>query len=200
MGKINLRRFRKENGISQQELANYLGIGQGYVSQMERGDRPTPSYVEEKLLANPEWIVAMDDDQEQLTVADKERLLPLIPFDAVAGQGSPVFEEAVEDYYNIREFRSADFLIRVKGDSMIPKYNGGDLVACKRVDDVLFFQWGRVYVIYTLSQGVMIKKIEQADDDSFITCISENPRYGQFNVPKSDIVAIALVVGSISLE
>ena len=128
-------------------------------------------------------------------------MIPLVPFEAVAGPGTMVFDdEKVIDYYEVREFKGADFLIRVKGDSMSPKYVGGDLVACKVVKDVLFFQWGRVYVVYTKSQGVMIKRIEPAPDDANIMCVSENTKYSSFEVPKEDIASVALVIGSISLE
>lgn len=206
MGAINLKSFRKENGVSQQELADYLGIGQGYVSQMERGERPVPKYVLEKIMANPEWTVAIDTVENYGTVnlqpeKPAQRMIPLVPYDAIAGPGTPVFnDELIEAYYDVREFKTADFLIRVKGESMTPKYNGGDLVACRMVNDILFLQWGRVYVLYTKSQGVMIKRVQPANDPDNITCVSENQKYSQFEVPKSDIVKLALVVGSISLE
>ena len=83
---------------------------------------------------------------------------------------------------------------------MTPKYSGGDLVACKTVKETYFLQWGRVYVICTRSQGVMIKRVQPADDDGWITCVSDNPKYAPFKVPKEDIVSIALVNGAISLD
>ena len=129
--------------------------------------------------------------------------LPLIPMEAFAGPGLPTYEdERIEDYYTVTDFKNSDFLIRVKGDSMTPKYSGGDLVACKKVpmDQAYFLQWGRVYVIYTQSQGIMIKRVQPSEDRDFITCVSDNPKYAPFDVPKSDIVSIALVNGAITLE
>ena len=127
--------------------------------------------------------------------------LPLIPLEAFAGPGEPSYDDQrVEDFYTVTEFKESDFLIRVKGDSMTPKYSGGDLVACKTVKETYFLQWGRVYVICTRSQGVMIKRVQPADDDGWITCVSDNPKYAPFKVPKEDIVSIALVNGAISLD
>ena len=127
--------------------------------------------------------------------------LPLIPFEAVAGPGSPVYEdERVESFYTVSEFKECDFLIRVKGDSMSPKFTGGDLLACKKVVDAYFFQWGRIYVVYTRSQGVMVKRIQPSDRDGCIKCVSENVKYAPFDVPMDDIVSVALVNGSICLE
>ena len=34
------RRFRKVNDLTQKELADYLEVGQGFVSQIENGERP----------------------------------------------------------------------------------------------------------------------------------------------------------------
>lgn len=127
--------------------------------------------------------------------------LPLIPIEAFAGPGEPNYDdERIQDYYTVTDFKESDFLLRVKGDSMIPKYHGGDLVACKKVTDTYFFQWGRVYVIYTRSQGAMIKRLQPSEKDGYIKCVSENVEYAPFDVPMNDIVSVALVNGSISLE
>ena len=129
--------------------------------------------------------------------------LPLIPLEAFAGPGLPSYDDQrIEDFYTVTEFKESDFLIRVKGDSMTPKYSGGDLVACKKIpmNETYFLQWGRVYVIGTRSQGIMIKRVRPAEDPAWITCVSDNPKYAPFDVPKEDIVSIALVNGAISLE
>ena len=61
---FDLKTFRKANKISQQELAEYLGVGQGYISQMERGDRPVPEKTIEKILENPNWTYVEIDTIE----------------------------------------------------------------------------------------------------------------------------------------
>ena len=205
---MDLKKFRKQNGISQQELASYLGVGQSFISQIESGRSPLPDSVLERIQSNPDWTVNIDtiENRGDITIMaegpKKEgHRIPLIPFEAVAGPGTMVFaDEQIEDYYIVREFKGADFLIRVKGDSMSPKYIGGDLVACKVINDVLFFQFGRVYVLYTKSQGVMIKKVQPSEKEDCILCVSENENYAPFDVPKEDIAGVALVCGSISLE
>lgn len=54
---FDLKGFRKANKISQTELAEFLGVGQGFISQMEKGTRPIPDAIAEKILNNPQWIV-----------------------------------------------------------------------------------------------------------------------------------------------
>lgn len=54
---FDLKGFRKANKISQVELADFLGVGQGFISQMENGTRPIPDYITEKILRNTRWRV-----------------------------------------------------------------------------------------------------------------------------------------------
>lgn len=49
---IDLKAFRRANCITQNDLALFLGVGQGFISQIEKGDRKLPSEYIGKLLAN----------------------------------------------------------------------------------------------------------------------------------------------------
>lgn len=143
----------------------------------------------------------MNDPHEQYGAHTSTQMIPLIPLEAFAGYSPEQFLDIpVEDYYHITEFNQADFLIRVKGDSMTPRFNGGDIVACKKLLERLFFQWHRIYVIYTRSQGVMIKRVEQSERENYIKLVSDNPNYSPFEIPEADIADIALVLGAITLE
>ena len=57
---IDLKAFRKANSISQVELAEYLSVGQSFISQVEKGSRPLPKEYISKLSANPHhWDTSM---------------------------------------------------------------------------------------------------------------------------------------------
>jgi phage repressor protein C with HTH and peptisase S24 domain len=136
--------------------------------------------------------------------SNKRRGIPLIPIDAVAGFPSAdndgVYMEDCE-HYSIPEFeaKGANFLIRVSGDSMHPLYENGDIIACRKISDILFFQWGGIYVLDT-SQGALVKRVEEAEDDQeSILCISENPRFKPFHLPKSDIRSLSTIIGLVRL-
>lgn len=130
--------------------------------------------------------------------------IPLIPIDAMAGFGTG--EIQVMDYdtekYIVPEFTelNVDFMIRVKGSSMYPKYNSGDLVACKKlfISD-MFFQWNKVYVLDT-AQGALIKRIKKGKDQEHVLIVSDNPKYDPFELHLSKINAVAIVLGVIRLE
>ena len=131
--------------------------------------------------------------------------IPLIPLDAVAGfpaeSGGGVRLEDCERYV-IPEFenKGANFLIRVSGDSMVPLYYSGDLLACRKITDIRFFQWGTIYVLET-SQGVIVKRVQESlDHADSILCISENNSiHKPFLLPRDDIRSLSIIVGLVRL-
>jgi len=128
--------------------------------------------------------------------------IPLIPLGAMAGYAKgeiQVLEHECERYV-VPVFREAEFLITVKGSSMIPKYNSGDIVACKHLPlNDLFFQWNKVYVLDT-AQGALIKRVCKGRDENHVTLVSDNVRYDPFELHRDKLNAVALVIGVIRLE
>lgn len=131
--------------------------------------------------------------------------LPLVPIEAVAGfNGDDMPGVRLEDClrYVVPEFAAAgaEYLIRVSGSSMYPKYSSGDILACRRIPEIDFFQWGKIYVIDS-SQGAMVKRIYQCEDDAAcVLCKSDNDKYPPFTLPKSAIRSLSIVIGVIRLE
>lgn len=128
--------------------------------------------------------------------------IPLIPTSAMAGAFTSdvsIMEYECE-HYIIPDFKGADFLIRVKGDSMQPTYYSGDLVACQKIPmNDIFFQWNKTYVLDT-NQGAIIKRVLPGKDEDHICIVSDNTKYPPFELEKSYLHAIALVRGIIRLE
>jgi len=213
--KERLTEFLKYKKLSQSKFQESIGTSNGYVNSIRQSIQPDKLERIAKVYPelNVSWLLIgeklggpMLKEKEREVSSPKatsEKTLPLIPFEAVAGPGTTIYEdERVEDFYTVSEFKESDFLIRVKGDSMSPHFTGGDLLACKKIpmNKMSFFQWGRCYVLYTESQGCMVKRIQPSEQEGWITCVSDNPKYAPFQVPMQDIVSVALVNGSISLE
>lgn len=158
---------------------------------------------------NPEWLLTgngpmLKADIPSATHSDPDSNLgiPLIPVSAFAGiaNGEVSVLEYECDRYIIPLFKDAEFLIPVKGSSMIPKYSSGDIVACKKLSlSDIFFQWNKVYVLDT-DQGVLVKRIHKSSDPDHIKIVSENPKYEPFDLHISKIHAIAIVIGVVRLE
>lgn len=189
-----LNRIKFQYDVNQSEIARAIGVKPAYLSDILNGRIALSDQIKEKLGKEfPESDVVFESSEQ--------KGLPLIPIEAVAGFGTQQFPDIpVEGFYQIAEFSTADFLVRIKGDSMTPKYNAGDIIACKKVTDLLFFQWGRVYVVDTKSQGMMVKRVRQSTTEEKIRLVSENPDYDPFDIPRSDINAVSLVMGAITVE
>lgn len=192
-------RFEKKSGLSNGYVKNFKG-GLG-IEKLEGILKAFPELNREWLLNGNGQMLA---EREKQFRDAKQDVLPLIPYPAIGGYTEDNWTALLNDcpLYAIPDIKTpADFLIKVGGDSMNPKYQEGDLLACKMIQELLFFQWGKTYVLDT-SQGVMVKNIyEDAENKENILLVSENKdKYPPFAIPRSDIRKIALVVGSIRVR
>ena len=197
---INKSTFYKETGLSNGFLDKVKDIGASKVECILN------AYEE----INPTWLITgegemlLSDKKKEIIPSLTGEGVPLIPIEAFAGFGTGAVQvmEYEAQRYVVPEFTEmhVDFMIRIKGSSMHPKYNSGDIVACRKLplNDV-FFQWNKVYVLDT-DQGAIIKRIKPGSDDAHITLKSENESYDPFELHRSKINAIALVVGVIRFE
>lgn len=104
-----------------------------------------------------------------------------------------------EEIFIIPLFKEADYLIDVQGDTMQPTYNSGDIIACKNLTVDTFLQWNKVYVVNTV-QGALVKRVCKGSDENHILLISDNKKYPSFELPKSEIASLSIVLGVIKLE
>lgn len=179
--------FADSHGISQKQMAEWLGTSQPNISAMLNGKRPI-----KKLCAILEEKYGLDegyfDDIAKKNCSEKPHYLSF----AKAGLQT---EEVGVDYElqpEISQIPKYDYTLSVNGDSMEPEFRSGDIIACLDVTKASFIQSGRAHILNT-SQGVILKKAYDIGD--FIKCVSLNPDYEPFVVPKNEIYSIGLVVG-----
>ena len=204
---VNVKAIREKLDISQEEFAKLLGVSSRTVQNWERG-KTIPDSKREMLLnlangnkSSPLKPMPYFGGDDGSVVS-----LPLIPLDAVAGLPGDDNDGVLFDNYErytIPEFsaKGAQYLIRVSGTSMLPKYNNGDILACRKIDEITFFQWGKVYVIDT-RQGMLVKKVlpDKSNPDN-VLCVSENKsEFPPFSLPKEEIRSLSIVVGVIGVE
>lgn len=186
-------------GMTKTEIASRLNIKPQSLNNVLSRDQSVSDNLLDKFIA---VFDVRDFDLPPSKASEQSLGIPLLPYEAVAGYGVMNYTDLrAEDFYVVSELRGADFLLRIKGDSMTPKFNGGDIVACRKIElSQLRWQFHRIYAIYTNSQGVLIKRIEAGEEPDCVTCVSENPAYPPFQVPVEDIASVALVIGAIVLE
>lgn len=198
-------------------FASLIGVSEANVRNYKNGVMPKADFLEKIARSfdiNINWLLTGEGNmlrtesemEENISVAHPSDSpmegIPLIPISAMAGAFTG--EQTVLEYecerFVVPTFKGAEFLISVKGSSMYPKYNSGDIVACKRLPmDELFFQWNKVYVLDT-DQGPLIKRVKPGSDKEHVLIVSDNERYEPFELPLNRIYHVALVIGVIRLE
>ena len=212
--KQNILLYLSKIGISAYEYYKQTGTTRGILTQNNGiSEDNIARFLAYAPNVSPTWLLTgkgpmLLDDVKEHTGAPATKAtspsegIPLIPFSAMAG--ALTGEQTALDYecerYVVPAFKDADFLMQVKGVSMQPTYLSGDIVACQRVHlSDIFFQWNKTYVLDT-AQGALIKRVKPGKDDSHILIVSDNTQYDPFELSRSDIHAVALVIGLIRLE
>lgn len=215
---LRIQKIAENEGITIGALERSIGASKGVLSRAISNGTDIQSkwisiLVEKYPRYSTHWLLTGEDPMlRQAHKLDSEVVahpvqavgegIPLIPISAMAGAFSG--DQQVMEYecerYVVPAFKGADFLISVKGSSMYPKYNSGDIVACKRLAmSDLFFQWNKVYVLDT-DQGPLIKRVKPGSDKEHVTIVSDNERYEPFELSLDHIYNVALVIGVIRLE
>jgi len=211
--KQNILLYLSRKDVSAYEFYNKSGVTRGILTQNNGiSEDNLARFLAYAPDVNIEWLLTgkgdmlRRDQQAPLdnptTTADQKEGIPLIPLSAMAGAltGERTVLEYECERYVIPAFSGADFLMPVKGNSMMPTYISGDIVACQRVPMTdMFFQWNKPYVLDT-SQGAIIKRIKPGSDKQHVLIVSDNKEYDSFELSYSDIYAVALVIGIIRLE
>ncbi|OCW73122.1 hypothetical protein BAZ12_00560 [Elizabethkingia miricola] len=191
------------------DFADFLGIKQNTLSNWK--SRNTIDY--ELIITkcddiNANWLLTGEGEMLKknmllMKTGEPNEGLPLIPIEAMAGYGTGSMQIMDYDtsFYVVPEFTElkAEFMIRVKGSSMSPKYNSGDLLACKKISLGKFFQWNKAYVLDT-EQGALVKRVKPSKQEGCIQLVSDNANYDPFDISLNDIYSIAIVLGVIRLE
>ena len=185
--KERIKQFADSKGIPIYKFESTAGLSNGYVNGIRKGigseklsdilrafpelNRNWLLFGEGEMLrtgAPAEASVSEDIPPPQLIPAPPGKGLPLIPLPAMAGflKGAADIDPNEIEWYFVPAFRDCQFLIRVKGESMSPRYLSGDIVACREVQDTgTFFQWGKTYVLDT-DQGVVIKRVRPSEKEN----------------------------------
>lgn len=204
----------QNNGISEDNITRFLAYypevnaewlltGQGNMLKTKcTSEKPTSI---DKPISKDKVTKNVSNNQETTVKKIPEGShegIPLIPFSAMAGAltGELTAMEYECERYVVPAFKGADFLMPVKGNSMVPTYASGDIVACQRVPmSGLFFQWNKPYVLDT-AQGPLIKRLKPGSDKQHVLIVSDNKEYDPFELSYEDINAVAMVIGLIRLE
>ena len=130
-------------------------------------------------------------DEEKPTPKEQEaseETVLLIPYEARGGTIGD-FVDGVKEFdceKIVSPIKGADYAMEVTGDSMSPEFPSGSRVLIKKIDPEQFIPWGETFVLDT-PNGAVIKKVRRASDPSLVECVSINPAYQSYTVPRDFI-------------
>lgn len=217
-----LKLIRKALGLTQEQLAQRLGVGKTALSMIETGrsrlSTRNKNILVQELNANPEWLDTgkgeMFNAEQSLSSAFRLRgdgALPLqsVPLYSIEGTAGlvPLFEQQEShtpiNYIHIPNLPKCDGAIYVAGDSMYPLLKSGDIVLYKQLHDMEDIFWGNMYLLSIDIDGeeyVTIKYIQRAEREGFIKLVSENQHHAEKEVAINRVRAIALVKASVRMN
>jgi len=110
--------------------------------------------------------------------------------------------EKPEYYVDLKPFNDCDAYVRVYGDSMYPKYQSGDIIAIKKINNLGYMRWGHVHLVVSDSYYDDLRTLKEVhpceDDPECIILKSSNPNFkGENKVEKKHIIGLFLVKGKV---
>lgn len=216
-----LKLLRKTIGLTQEQLAQRLGIGKAALSMIETGKAALSSrnknILVQELNVNPEWLDSgegeMFNAEPDLTayMHRTDNTLPLqsVPLYSIEGTAGlvPLFTDQAQskpvNFIHIPNLPKCDGAIYIVGDSMYPLLKSGDIVLYKQLRDINDIFWGDMYLLSIDIDGeeyVTVKYIQKSDRAGYVKLVSQNQHHADKDVEISRIRAIALVKASIRMN
>lgn len=191
------------------EFAKFLGVSSQVLSNWKSRNTFDIGLICEKCgEINPEWLISgtgnmLKSNSLSIKLKENSKRIPFVPFDEISSYEIDALniDNFESNFFIVPAFNDADYLTEVKSLSLFPKFNIGDIIACKKINLFnLFFQSDKVfdskYLIVTEDE-TCIKKIKTYDTNDFFFLLSDNE--GSFELPLSKIKSISIILGTIRL-
>lgn len=189
-------------GISKREFERTIGVANAYLANLvsHPKDEVIESIIQHFPNLNRVWLLTgegnmlnEENHNENTEVNDNTTLL--LPTSARGGSLVD-FATSVSKYECesvISPIKGIDFAMTVTGDSMAPEYPHGSRIFIKKINEMAFIDWGRVYVLDTCN-GAVIKKIMPGSTSECVRCVSLNKEYPDFEVQFADMYGMYRVL------
>ena len=217
--------IRKELGMTQEQMAQHLGIGKAALSMIETGKAALSRVLSsrnrnilvQELNVNPDWLEtgkgcmfnAEPDLTSYLHRTDNSLPLQSVPLYSIEGTAGlvPLFSDQAQlkpvNFIHIPNLPKCDGAIYIVGDSMYPLLKSGDIVLYKQLHDIGDVFWGDMYLLSIDIDGeeyVTVKYIQKSDRKGYVKLVSQNPHHADKEVEIARIRALALVKASIRMN
>ncbi|MDN5344587.1 MAG: repressor LexA [Clostridia bacterium] len=197
-----LKFYREKKGLSQQELADALGVSRSAVTKYEAGERFPDEAILLKIAnvlgCSLDSLMGRNDRSAPGGIYKESDILPArdlvpVPVLGVIRAGEPVMaEENIIDtkFLPADEVRGGEyFYLKVKGDSMVgARIYDGDLVLVRQQDTC---EDGEIAVVMINGEEATLKRVYRSNDSVILK--PENPAYRPIVVDGKDLRVIGVV-------
>lgn len=190
----NLKRMLEAKKMTGAELARRLDCSKSIVTDWLKGRKlPRMDKVDKMcLIFNCTRVDLICKPEESVVVLDDYKIFAVPRYDsAAAGFGVIADSSPVGvDYLPFKNQWEADetMTVNVKGDSMYPKIEDGDIIAVRKQDSV---DSGTVAVVLIDDTDAVVKKVTYGED--FIILHSFNPEYMDREFRGADVQRIRIL-------
>ncbi|MBQ9255290.1 MAG: helix-turn-helix domain-containing protein [Clostridia bacterium] len=204
MENLEIKKIRENLGLNQTEFGKLLGISKNTVSNWENKNTEIPKTMQPLIAKITEEHSQTDSNIIEL----KESNNGIPMFDVCAIGGYDNFESALTQEHIIGRYKISfirqnenQFILPMRGDSMLPYYKSGDYLICEKLESASFVQSGKRYLVATTSHGLIVKRVQENFEDKTVTLISDNKEeYSPFTIPMSEVCGYAKILMSFRLE
>lgn len=217
-----LRQYFENQGITQKQIAEDLGVDKAYVNKLLNGDKPfgkkTAAKWSDLYGLSTSWLLTGEGDMllpevnklshPKATEKNEEvGEVTLYDVEAAANLKTLLADKTqnILGKIQIPNIPKCDGAVYVRGDSMYPLLKTGDIVAYKEIPlDIQHIIWGEMYLISIDLDGdeyLSVKYLKHSDKgEDWIKLVSYYPHHEPKDFPLSSVRAIALVKLSIRMN
>ena len=164
----------------------WLLTGKGEMLKTEKTEEPIVKIVEGRDLV-PKVVVVNEENDEAF--------IPLVEYKAQAGYLTGYLDENYIEklpMYNVPGLYGGTFrMFQVKGLSMYPTLQDGSYIIGEFVDNWEYMTDNRVYIIVTINEGIIVKRVKnRIKKYKSLYCSSDNREYGNIRIPIEDVKEI----------
>lgn len=186
-----IKSAREDLKLTKRELAKRIGVHESSINKYEKGLVDIPlskiSELARVLKVTEAYLMGWEEKSEQppqgLQIPVLGNVAAGIPISAV--EDILDYEEVPQSWENQGEF----FALKIKGDSMEPRMESGDVVIVKQQSDA---NSGDTVIVLVNGDDATCKKLQKTDNG--IMLVSTNPKYPPMFYSNEEIVTKPVVI------
>lgn len=192
----NIKRFRKQNGMSIKDLGDAVGVSASAVGMWEQGRRePKPAL----LIKIAEALNCTTSELLGDMPARRTEGVVAVPILGEVAAGYPMYaEENILGYEEIASKWATQgeiFALKIKGDSMLPRMRDGDIVIVRRQSTC---NDGQTAVVLVNGETATVKRVQIRDDGLML--IPTNPEYAPMFYSARSVQTLPVTIIGVVVE